>query len=406
MNRSSNRPISDELLSAYIDGLVTNEEKAEVEAAVSADPALAWELDTLRRTVELVRDLPHIPLPRSFVLTEEQVADVLAERRMRVDSPAVASRATPLRSTAPARQPGFGSDLLAFFNSGNLFLRNAAAVAALFLVIVLVTSPAAGTQSPQMAALSPEPATFAAQAESAPAPASAAKAAPASEEDAPPVSAVGVAPLSTDVAAPQAVEPATMKSAPAPLEQAAPAAAMPAPEMGAMPAESALESGPMVMRAAPAEMPPAGMAARSFPDIVEEEAAPGDVGLFSSTAPVENPASITPPMGSAEMSAAPTQESAVESVAAEGLVEESTSEESPILESAVEESPASEEVMAEPTASESLVSEPAVTSAEPMPQEQAQRDWSIWQIIQAALGGLALLFFLLWLGSQRRSDFS
>ncbi|HRJ45451.1 MAG TPA: zf-HC2 domain-containing protein, partial [Caldilineaceae bacterium] len=83
MNRFSHTPIDDELLSAYIDGLLTAEETARVEAAVLADPVLAWEMESLRQTVKLVRDLPPIALPRSFVLAEEQVADVLAERRAR-----------------------------------------------------------------------------------------------------------------------------------------------------------------------------------------------------------------------------------------------------------------------------------------------------------------------------------
>lgn len=136
MDRSQKTPISDELLSAYIDGVVTSEERARVEAAVAADPVLAWELESLRRTVDLVRDLPPMPLPRNFTLREDQVADVLAERRSRTRQARV-SGAAP----APLSGAGLWQQILSFFNSGNLVLRNAAAVAALLLVVITLSAP-------------------------------------------------------------------------------------------------------------------------------------------------------------------------------------------------------------------------------------------------------------------------
>lgn len=136
MDRSQKTPISDELLSAYIDGVVTNEERARVEAAVAADPVLAWELESLRRTVDLVRDLPPMPLPRNFTLREDQVADVLAERRSRTRQER-GSGAAP----APLSDAGLWQQILSFFNSGNLVLRNAAAVAALLLVVITLSAP-------------------------------------------------------------------------------------------------------------------------------------------------------------------------------------------------------------------------------------------------------------------------
>jgi len=141
MNRPSHTPINDELLSAYIDGLVTTEEKAQVEAAVGADPVLAWELETLRQTVELVRSLPPVALPRSFALRQEEVADVLTERQTRAAGPVGSAPERAQRQLAKHQESGFWQEFLAFFNSGNLLLRNATAVAALFLVIVLVTTP-------------------------------------------------------------------------------------------------------------------------------------------------------------------------------------------------------------------------------------------------------------------------
>ncbi len=125
MNRSNQTPISDELLSAYIDGAVTNQERATVEAAISADPALAWELESLRRTVELVQALPPIALPRSFALREDQVADVLAERRAKAVAAATATAAPVVArpvTARPPRQPvapprrSFWQEFLAFFN--------------------------------------------------------------------------------------------------------------------------------------------------------------------------------------------------------------------------------------------------------------------------------------------------
>jgi len=60
----------DELLSAYIDGQLGAEERARLEAQLAIDPALRAELDALRRTVALVRDLPTVAVPRNFILPQ------------------------------------------------------------------------------------------------------------------------------------------------------------------------------------------------------------------------------------------------------------------------------------------------------------------------------------------------
>ncbi|MFW5772643.1 MAG: hypothetical protein ACOCZH_04895 [Phototrophicaceae bacterium] len=58
-----------EQLSAYIDGALDESERAELEARLQADAALRRELDALRHTVALVRDLPPLKAPRDFTLT-------------------------------------------------------------------------------------------------------------------------------------------------------------------------------------------------------------------------------------------------------------------------------------------------------------------------------------------------
>ena len=60
----------DELLSAYLDGELNEAEQARLEQQLAADPELQSELDALRRTVEMVRDLPVQPIPRNFILPQ------------------------------------------------------------------------------------------------------------------------------------------------------------------------------------------------------------------------------------------------------------------------------------------------------------------------------------------------
>lgn len=74
--RGTSPPIDDELLSAYVDGQVSPDERAAVEAAIAADPAVRERLTDLRATVALLRALPQ-PVPRrTFILTPEQAASI------------------------------------------------------------------------------------------------------------------------------------------------------------------------------------------------------------------------------------------------------------------------------------------------------------------------------------------
>jgi len=124
--------VDEDLVAAYVDGDVTTEERQRVEAAMAASEQVAWEVNTLRQTVQLLQELPSVPLPRSFTLTEDQVADVLQERRSlaRVEAPPPSQVDTPV-DTAWQR-------FLRFLNGGDLALRNAAALAAVLLLLVFV----------------------------------------------------------------------------------------------------------------------------------------------------------------------------------------------------------------------------------------------------------------------------
>ena len=124
--------VDEELVAAFVDGEVTTEERQRVEAAMAADEQVAWEVNTLRETVELLQDLPAVPLPRSFVLKEDQVADVLLERRSR----AIATAAPAAADQDPQDSPW--QRFLRFLNGGDLALRNAAALAAVLLVLFYV----------------------------------------------------------------------------------------------------------------------------------------------------------------------------------------------------------------------------------------------------------------------------
>jgi len=63
----------DELLSAYLDGMLSAEEQAALEARLDAEPALRQRLEAMRQTVALLRQLPSVPAPRNFLLTPAMV---------------------------------------------------------------------------------------------------------------------------------------------------------------------------------------------------------------------------------------------------------------------------------------------------------------------------------------------
>ena len=126
MNSSQNGRITDELLSAYIDNAVTEKERSLVEAAVAADEEVAWRLDTLEQTVQMLRSLPELALPRSFALQESKLLSAGP-----ADAAAVSQQENV--SWLARLSSGWGS----YWRSGTLAYRNLAATS-LVLLLVLV----------------------------------------------------------------------------------------------------------------------------------------------------------------------------------------------------------------------------------------------------------------------------
>ncbi len=74
------RPVDTELLSAYLDGALTTEQRRDVEAQVAASAAWRDEMDSLRWTLEILRQTPDVALPRSFEIPIPVAADEVASR--------------------------------------------------------------------------------------------------------------------------------------------------------------------------------------------------------------------------------------------------------------------------------------------------------------------------------------
>ncbi len=167
--------ITDELLSAYLDEVVTDEEKRLIERALIAEPSVAWRLESLRQTVQLLRAMPQISLPRSFTLNELPLAA----------SPAIVAPTSLSRRPVAPEPAGFWAAWRNFWRLGSPMLRNAAAVSfALFLVLMVgdfaaVRTPPRAESAPAIAMpaaqeIAPtEPAPTSAVAEAAAAPAGA-----------------------------------------------------------------------------------------------------------------------------------------------------------------------------------------------------------------------------------------
>jgi anti-sigma factor RsiW len=400
----SHYPISDELLSAYIDGDVTEEEKRQIELAIATDAATAWQVETLRQTVELLQDLPAAPLPRSFVIREDQVADVLMARR---NSSGVAAQTV-------AGTPTFIQRFWVFWSSGNLALRNASAIVALLFIVLIVGEPylpsPAATPARQISMMESVPAAPAAEPEAPEEPAMGARmlqeAAPQQIPDEPEAATVSedpeVLPEADESAAatpmdvpptqdPTAVEEsAAARSAEAPAGESAPAEEAAPMRVESMViqednedsepgAEEDAEVGAMVfgtaaLRTSPdeeadvAESPPADTADAKSNEMQRES--------FDQPSEADEEAVILP--------------SVVEEQDPEGVVE---SEESTPLD--------------EPVAEATVVTEdePVVTEDEPFVAEDAMERtaWGMWRTMQVGTLLLSMVLVLLWLGSHRRA---
>lgn len=149
MTGSRQPQINEELLSAYLDNEVTAEERALVEAAIAADPAIAWQVESLRQTVHLLQALPPLALPRAFTL-EAVVADAPASQVVTVPQvepgqPWVANpRPKRTKQTTDTEQNNGWQWLLQLWQGGNLQLRNAAAVAFTLLIVLVVSDRLVG----------------------------------------------------------------------------------------------------------------------------------------------------------------------------------------------------------------------------------------------------------------------
>jgi hypothetical protein len=59
-----------EMLSVYLDGELPSRDRARVEEHLAECGDCTWELETLRQTVDLVGQLPKVPVPRAFTIHE------------------------------------------------------------------------------------------------------------------------------------------------------------------------------------------------------------------------------------------------------------------------------------------------------------------------------------------------
>ena len=117
-------------LSEYIDGRLTSEERERVEHHLEECAACAQELESLRSTLEMLRQVPDVAVPRSFVLREAEV-----ER----EAPAPQRRGGWLRPVPALAMSHAGSEGLSIFDPQRLrWLRPATALATAALVVLLM----------------------------------------------------------------------------------------------------------------------------------------------------------------------------------------------------------------------------------------------------------------------------
>jgi hypothetical protein len=74
MGRTRDQARTDELLSAYLDGMLSPRERERLEARLAVDAELRARLESLRQTVALLRAMPRVPAPRNYLLRPAMVA--------------------------------------------------------------------------------------------------------------------------------------------------------------------------------------------------------------------------------------------------------------------------------------------------------------------------------------------
>ncbi|GIV70479.1 anti-sigma factor [Caldilinea sp.] len=159
MTTSRYPEITDELLSAYIDNAVSEEERALIERAILDDASVAWRLATLQETVRLLRNLPLLQAPRSFALTRDQVGQPLHEPAPVVGvvtaeprSVADARRGTP--SPRSKRWSEWFEGWRRFWRAGSPIWRNAMAASMALLLVTLILPTFLTIEQPPAAMLS------------------------------------------------------------------------------------------------------------------------------------------------------------------------------------------------------------------------------------------------------------
>jgi len=90
MSRKRSQVQMDEQLSAYLDGELSDKERARLEARLGKEPELRQRLTALRRTVSLLQELPAVEAPRHFLLTPSMVRASQPARPDQGDRPAPA----------------------------------------------------------------------------------------------------------------------------------------------------------------------------------------------------------------------------------------------------------------------------------------------------------------------------
>lgn len=208
--------ITEELLSAYLDNSVSEEDRRLIEHAISVEPQLAWQLESLRQTVQLLQSLPAVALPRAFTLDRVMLEQKLAAEQAQNARRRVVQQA-PVGVTWWQRW-------LTLWQGGSPYLRNGAMIAILLCVVLVAGNQLFSvkpTGSAQLAAV--------------------------------PASAVAIAPAPAEIAAvTQSIEPQDAA------EQSRTAAGTTAPSEGPIPAGAV---GKDVVTAAP---PPATTAIASM----------------------------------------------------------------------------------------------------------------------------------------------
>ncbi len=373
--------ITDELLSAYIDNAVSESERVLVEAALREDSTVAWRLATLRETVQLLRSLPVIQAPRSFVLTPEQVGQPIREPAYApnvISNPTTAGGRTlqPAHPVEDARS-GRWADVVErwrrFWQAGSPVWRNAMATS-MAILLVLVILPAFLSDGAQQAQLA---APQAISEESAPVAFDAAPAAPTQRD------AAEAAPEAADLAQLEAPAAASEGDVQAPQPTAVPdnALDMPAQEVTAAEAPVQPQADLQTMEAARVA-PPTGRSDDPFniPSEAQEPAMPGDDALAGIAA--------SSPVGGAEL-AAPAPMLGMEDTASTALEMAPAGEPAVAAASLVEEEPetlTSTAVMqeTEERATDDVESAPAVApsvspSAAPIQAREAVADEPVTQ---------------------------